>query len=51
MTTARVAPHRESPHCESRDEMSSEAVAQMERYAFDYGQTFDSSLVTEAGRE
>jgi len=41
----------EAPHCTSQDEMSLEAAALMERYAFDYGQTYDSYLVTEADRE
>ncbi|NQU21890.1 MAG: DUF2156 domain-containing protein [Candidatus Nealsonbacteria bacterium] len=46
MTIAHEVPHRIH-----QGEMSLETAALMERYAFDYGQTYDSYLVTEAGRE
>ncbi len=46
-----MAKIRKAPYCESREEMSPEAAALMERCAFDYGQTSDSYLITEADRE
>ncbi len=38
-------------HCVSQEGMSADASALIERYPFDYGQTYDSYLVTEPDRE